>query len=661
MKRAVLIIVLLALAAGGGYLGWKYYFTETETVDALKLVPEDAVFIVETDEPVEAWQTFSSSPMWQHIKNYKPLGDIGKMADGLSQIIDENQLIFNAFGSRKVLISAHVVSATDYDFLYVCDMKKSAKFDVVKEGIIGLLKNNGLEYSTETAGEHTVHRFRDPADKSVLHIAFVGNQLVCSYNSGIIKNSLSGSKGSMAASKHFSAITQKTPGGGLCRIYLNHTQVPKYLDVYMDDVSGMKGLFSSMHHTGAFAEVSPEMVGFKGFTSINDSMSSHLRALAKSGKAATKAQTVLSEKTAFTLSMGFQSFQKFYANLTDVLKQDALKWNEWDANRRMVEKYLGFSMEEDLLGWIDNEVTVAQYEQERVIGGKVHTVIAMKAVTIDKAREKLTEIEKRIKRRTPLKFKTASYKEHDVHYLEIKGLFKLLFGKLFGKIEKPYFTYLDDYVVFCDDAATLLKTIDDFEDGKTLEKTETYQAFAGNFKNESSMFTWLNMKKYFLNMKGILDAGSYQTSYTNREYILCFPQMGFQLTEDEGMFDTRLMVQFKKPAEEDMKITEAKPLSIEEIEEADSLSEADAFILEYVNGNARREMYDNGKVKFIAETKNDELHGRYIEYWENGAVKVKGRYKNGEKSGKWKYYKQDGDLERRERFGRRREAETDSM
>src|SRR5207237_1105710 len=146
MKKFLWIFLLLLLIGSGGYLAYKMFFTRSVSTEALSLVPDDAVFIVETDEPVVAWRTLSKSPMWNHIKHYAPLGDIGKMADELTETIDNNDLIFSAFGSRNVLISAHVIKKDDYDFLYVCDMKSGAKFDIVKDGIIKLLKNNGYSY-----------------------------------------------------------------------------------------------------------------------------------------------------------------------------------------------------------------------------------------------------------------------------------------------------------------------------------------------------------------------------------------------------------------------------------------------------------------------------------------------------------------------------------
>ena len=68
-------------------------------------------------------------------------------------------------------------------------------------------------------------------------------------------------------------------------------------------------------------------------------------------------------------------------------------------------------------------------------------------------------IEKKVKRRTPVKIKTVNYKDFEINYVEMKGFFRLFFGKLFDKFEKPYYTYVDDYVVFSNKAASLLSFV----------------------------------------------------------------------------------------------------------------------------------------------------------------------------------------------------------
>lgn len=665
MKKGILITLLLLVLGGGGYVAYKYWFQKGVNQEAMALIPADAVFIIETDDPVNAWKTFSKSPLWNHVKKYKPLGDVGKTTDELSRTVEDNSLIFSAFGKRNVYISAHVVSTTDYDFLYVCDMQNTAKFDVVKTGLIRLMKNNGFDHSDEKIGDELVNKFYDPKTRTTLHLAFVGNQLVISYNYNLIKNSLE-NKNTPHFSKdiHFTDVASETAGGGLCKIFLNYEKLPGYLQVYMDDVSALKPLFKSMYYSGLNADLSDDMASFTGTTTIDDSTTSHLKALAKSGKSKTSFQNVLSSKAAFVMSLGFNSFGTFYENLKEVLKEDAASWNDFQNNKRMAERYLGISLEDDFMGWIDNEVAVAHYQQNRVIGGKVHNVIAIKAQSIEKAKDKLSKVERKIRNRIPgLKFKTSVYKEnYEIHHMEAKGIFKLLFGKMFSKMDKPYFTYIEDHVVFSDDVASLLATVDDYEAKNTLAQDEDFKAFFGQFGKENTVLTYLNTKKYFLNFKGFMNAESFKSSYENREYIICFSQMGMALSEKDGKFDTRLFIEFNKPEEDDLEITENKPLDIKELAETDSFSDADMFILEHISGRVKTEYYDNEQIKFKAEMQDNVLNGRYIEYWETGKVKIQGKYRNGQKSGKWKYYKENGEFDHKEKFGRKSDSlEPDSV
>jgi hypothetical protein len=94
----------------------------------------------------------------------------------------------------------------------------------------------------------------------------------------------------------------------------------------------------------------------------------------------------------------------------------------------------------------------------------------MHAPDIEKAKEGLGFIHRQIKRRTPAKFKSMEFRNHEINYLEIKGFFRLMFGKLFSKLQKPYYTTLGDYVVFSNSPKTLVGMIMDYEDGLTLQE-----------------------------------------------------------------------------------------------------------------------------------------------------------------------------------------------
>jgi hypothetical protein len=662
MKRRLLWIAILGLLGGAGWLGYQYWKATGIDADAFSMVPSDAVFIVETDEPVEAWRTFSASNMWQHLKGFPPLGDIGKLADGLDAIIADNATLFSVFGKRNLIISAHMTAAKDYDFLYIADMQQGAKLEPVKTGIVSLLKQGGFRYSEEKAGEHTLHGFYNANDKSTLTLCFVANRLLCSYTKGIIEKSLAEyAEPKLKNNVHFTQVLNETPAGGLCRFFLNYERLPAYLAAYMEPGSIPRELLSSMYFSGTHADFEGDRIDFEGRTNINDSISTYLSALSRSGSAETEAEKVLSKHTAFMLSMGFSDFAAFYSNLRQVMDQDAESAEQFTASQKTVERLLNIRINDHILSWIGKEVTMAEYRQDRVIGGKIHKVIAIRPRTMELAKSNLDHIEKMIRKRTPLKFKNYMYKEHEVRYLEAKGLFRLLFGKLFGKIEKPFYTFLGDYVVFSDDPRTLLQTIDDYVNGQTLDKEADFQAFSSTFSKTRSVFAYLNMPRYFSDLRGLLSPAKWQSTKENRAYILCFPQIGLHFKADEAGFRTRFSADFRKPGEQDLIVPEMQPLDADSVESLDSLSDVDQFMIEHINGNVMREYYDNGQLKFIAEVKENIFHGKYLEYWENGTVMVKGKYRDGQKTGRWRYFNAEGVLERRERFGRDKETDPEPL
>ncbi|MEN9738700.1 MAG: hypothetical protein RLZZ318_734, partial [Bacteroidota bacterium] len=92
MKKLIVILILIAAIIGGYYLWLKW--SPNKFVDGYYLIPNDAVMVVETEDPVGNWQTFSSSNMWQGMKSFPPFEEITQNADMLDEVIQSNQQVF---------------------------------------------------------------------------------------------------------------------------------------------------------------------------------------------------------------------------------------------------------------------------------------------------------------------------------------------------------------------------------------------------------------------------------------------------------------------------------------------------------------------------------------------------------------------------------------
>ncbi|MBC7426956.1 MAG: DUF3352 domain-containing protein [Bacteroidia bacterium] len=649
MRKKILIIAGIIVLGIIGYLAW-LRFSPDKFINAFYLVPKDALYIIETDEPVKQWQSFSSSPLWQHLKVHPKFEGITKNADFIDGMISANNGVFSMFGSRHVLISAHMTKAKDYDFLYLVDIKHASKSDLIESQLINLVKQSGYTYTTREYNGAQVHEFTDKATRDVLYMSFLENNLSISYAPSLVEKSIDAWKVpalQLGFDEHFREADKLVTTDGMCRLFLNFNFFDKYLGVYMDDTSDVKDLFKSLFFSGFDVNLENDNLMMDGYTLLNDSTSGYLRALALSGKGEHEAQKVLSDKTSFMLNLGFDDFETFYKNLENVMKQDANAYAELQGNMKKVEKLLKIDIRKNFFGWIGNEVALAQYHSDVLIGNKVHNIIAIKASDIGDAKTNLDLVEKQIRKRTPLKFLNVDYHGYPVKYLEIKGLFKAMFGKLFGKVEKPYYTIIKDYVIFSDDPKTLLVTIDDFIAQNTLSNNEEFRNFNDKFPKQTSVMAYVSPLHHFANFKGYLSSESWKDAKKNQDYIKCFPHTGFGLSGDGAKFRTVFSLEFKKWNDSLETIMPADTLTVE----ADTLSEMQLFLLKNFQQNMLSTFYtETGQVKTVAEMDGSVMDGSYVEFYENGKVRLKGKYRNGLKDGVWKYYNENGSFDKKEKY-----------
>ena len=644
MKKFLIVLLVIAAIIGGYFLWLKW--SPNKFVDGYYLVPNDAVMVVETQDPINNWQTFSASNLWQGIKTFPAFAELTQSADMMDDVIKSNQQVFALLGQKHLLISAHMTKAKDYDFVYYADMKEASKSGVLKASLTSIIKQFDYTHTVRNYNNIEANVFLDPKSRDVLSIAFVSNYLVCSYSKQLIDRVIDASLNPSTQTgldARFTEVNQLTSADGMCRLFINYSTFHQYLGVYMDDVADVKSLFSSMFYTGLDVKLEDDLLLADGYSIVNDSMSSYLQALSISGKSSTDAEKVFSEKTSFFVSLGFSDFNTFYGNLEKTLITHGKEYQDQQAALKKLERLLNINIQKNLFDWIGTEIAIAQYETDVLIGNKVRNVMAIKASNINSAKENLAMIEKQIRKRTPIRFNDVVYNGYEIKYLEVKGLFKAFLGKLFSKIEKPYYTVLGDYVVLSDDPKTLLLTIDDFIAQKTLSNKTEYRDFRSRFANQTSVMAYISPNHHFANFKGLLNPESWKSTQKNQAYVRCFEHVGLSLSGDGDRMRTVMGTQF---------LPWVAPVAVVDSSdnETDTLSSMDLFLIQNFQGNMNTSYYENGNPRVSVEMEGTVMDGVYVEYYENGVIRIRGKYRNGQKQGTWKYYKTDGSYDRKEKY-----------
>lgn len=660
--KRTFVLLGLALAAYFVYSMVCVFILPDRNIQQIYLVPEDAAFIIQSSAPIDDWGKFSRSETWQCLKKAKAFEDVAKNVETLDEVVRSNKMLLSLVGRRDMLISIHKVRATEWDFLIVLDMQKASKLDLLKSQLETVLVMAGNPVTNRMHNGINILEMHDPDTHDIFYCAFVDNHFVGSYTSWLVESAInSRNKPKIGLDHAFMEARKLVSGKGLVQVFVNYAYLPQFMTIYLGARNEYVDMFSkSMGFAGLYFDTDRHRMEVKGYTLCKDTADPYIAALLNSGKHKMKAHEILSGRTALYTNIGFNNPVTFMKELENALSaHDKQLYDSYESSRKKIEGVFGISLEKNFLSWMSGEFAITQSEPG-LLGHDPELILAIGAKNMKDARENMEFIEKKIRHRTPLRIKTVNYKGFDINYVEMKGFFRLFFGGLFDKFEKPYYTYVDDYVVFSNKASSLLSFVEDYEQKNLLKDNPGFKNAFSYLNSSSTVFLYTDVRKFYSQLKPMMNTVTWNQMQTDKDILYSFPYWTMQITGEGQSASLQYVMDYSpyRPQvvtvvdddEEDEAMDEDAALNEEADTEKELMSELERFYVEKFEGNVLREFYPEGALKSEAEVKEGKRHGRYREYYENGKLKLRGKYSKNQPKGTWKYYTEDGEFQRKEKF-----------
>lgn len=656
VKRAF-VVAGLALAVYFVYSMVHLFVSPDRNVQQIYLVPPDAAFIIQSSAPIDDWGKFSRSATWQCLKNAKAFEDVTRNVETLDTVVRSNKMLLSLVGKRDMLISIHKVRARDWDFLLVLDMQKASKMDLLKDQLETVLTMAGSSVTNRMHNGINILEMRDPDTRDIFYCAFVDNHFVGSYTSKLVESAIdSRNKPKIGLNHAFIEAEKLVSGKGLVRVFINYACLPQFLNIYLGAGNEYVNMFSnSMDFAGLYFNTDHKRMEVKGYTLRKDTADPYVVALLNSGKHRMKAHEILSGRTALYTNIGFGNPVTFVKELENALSvHDQQAYESYTSSRKKIESLFGISLEENFLSWMSGEFALTQSEPG-LLGHDPELILAIGTKSMKDARKNMEFIEKKIKRRTPVRIKTVDYKGFEINYVEMKGFFRLFFGGLFDKFEKPYYTYVDDYVVFSNKASSLLSFVEDYEQKNLLKDNPGFKNAFSYLNASSTVFVYADVHKFYYQLKPMMNAVTWGEIQADKDIVYSFPYWTMQITGEGESASLQCVMDYSpyRPAEASVAVVtdeEDEEMNEDAESESEQMSELQRFYVEKFEGNVLREFYPEGALKSETEVKEGKRHGRYREYYENGKLKLRGKYGNNVPKGTWKYYTEEGEFERKEKY-----------
>ncbi len=660
-KRSILSILITIIICYGLYQVYVFYFDNNDNIQSIYLVPKDAVYVIETEEPVDGWDAISDSPIWKHLQQNDYFNNLTKNLNKLDTVFKQKQGLFNKIGNRELLVSAHVYDNKKYGFLYVVDLQKIAKLNLLKSNL-NTLVNNNYKVTKRKYHNHEITELYDVKKRQTLYISFIKNQMITSYVHTLVEASIDQyTEPQIGRNLDFLEV-KKQVDDDLFKLYFQYDYLDDFVKVFSNQPSYLTTTLSNSLEWSAFSfKFNENSITANGVTNTKENASTYLRALQKSGKGNRTISKIAPKQTAFYLSFAFSSFSDFYSNFENIQKENPERFKTYLDGTEQVENFLKINLKAHFMSWIDDEMAILQM-QSSVSQSSKDIALVLKTKNIKDAKENLDFILSQIKKRSPVKFKAVNYKEHTINFMSIKGFFKVLLGGLFEELEKPYFTIIEDYVVFSNNPNTLKTIIKNYVDKNTLNTFEDFNDFEDQFETRSSIFAYVNTPSLYNNTYAFVDNATKKDLTTNKDYFICFPQIGLQLTPENDFFESKVVMHYESPELVKAKytftdtFTPTKLVGNESaIHNEDLINEATIFNIPEIyptdlTAKEFTQKYANGNTRFSVELKDGLKHGRYKAYYQNGVLKISGRYKKDKQISIWRVYNMKEDLMFKKRF-----------
>lgn len=648
VKRKIVWLIIAVLLTGGIWYSYKLINPESAgpRIHPLSLIPTNALYILETHRPYQLWSEVNKTSIWDLLEQDAEWSEYGQIMTELEHMLSDFDQALDILANRTVYVSGHPYRSKESDLLFIADLEG---LGVLRSWMVSL-----DQITKRTFGENLIYEKLDLDSKETLYFSFVDNYLIASYTHTLVEGSLRGSDStSLMRSFDFLDVHKKVLNEGLARVYLNYGSLYQHLSRILgqSEITDIKEMLP-FKHSGFFFNVDQESFLLDGYSSYEDSLFTYLNLFPAMGTGGADIAKVIPAQTSIYMSFGFDSFKEFYVALSEHFAKDKESGSEYQAYTSKTEKFLDINLQEDLADWIDDEIAFIQFELEE----SSETAFVIKAKSASLATGKMAFLSRQIKRKTPVRFKTVQYRGYPINFMAVKGFFSLVLGKIFTKYDRPYFTILDEYIIFSDRPQVLRSIIDKNIAQETLDNVPAYQEFIDKLGRDHSALMYVQLDLLKNSTKGLIDNEMVTLLQSKTNLISRFPQFGFNISPSGKMFETHLLVSIEGFKQEDISIT-STPLQHLEInfDSLFSIDPGEQIIIEEIEiedltAKKQSEAYEEGTTKYELQIKDGLKHGAYFEYHPSGELKIKGKYKNNVKEGIWKYYTIEGKLERKEKY-----------
>jgi hypothetical protein len=546
MKRVVssslfLLFILIAIAAGLYYFQRHYAITGGKAVNA---IPADAAFFFEADISSGIINEISKTPYWKDVQKNKFFKEINNSLLSFDSLVQNEGDLKELFSKEKLIISAHVIKANEFDFLYLINLPVPDQEDFADE-IIKKLSGSDADPVTRSYEDVDIKE-RVLKDKNTFTYAVSKNIFIGSMTAFLVEDAVRQQKVArkpFIKDKNFNRIYEKAAEEKSNNIFINYRNFPRWLSVFKN--LNKQESFSEMDDFASWSVLNPEIgengVFAQGNSFANDSSSFIFHFLSQQ-PVVMNLFKILPGKTSAIIATGISDRDVFFKSYKKYLKMT----DDAGANTTLLDKIKSnykFSAEEKFYGISGNEFALAVTEPSGV-NYENSSYFILKMNDAAKAKKTLQALSILVDKKQNEKTMQEKYNGFSIGLIRLQGLIPALYGNAFKKVNKMYYTFIGDYAVFANQASSLRTFIDYFQSGNLLVKNESFKSVSIKFSFKTNYFLFCKNPGNNYIIKSVLSEVWNHRADSAKYYLNKWDAFAFSVTNKNKNLNTSCLLQY---------------------------------------------------------------------------------------------------------------------
>jgi hypothetical protein len=185
--KSLLLLFIVLLLAGGGFWIYKTYFSSRQ-VNSLEVISQNAVFVFETYEGAQQWNTLVNDPVWEILKTLPAFQRLSNQLITLDSLNGGSGEVAKSLNGQQATISLHSTGIETFELLFTLNLNPSTA-----TGFINEIKEripSGSRFQPRQYSSTDVLEYYDSENNRLWSISLLSDLVVISSSSFLVEEAI---------------------------------------------------------------------------------------------------------------------------------------------------------------------------------------------------------------------------------------------------------------------------------------------------------------------------------------------------------------------------------------------------------------------------------------------------------------------------------------